>query len=355
MDTPPFSPGVVDNASGDIAILELARVLNKHRDKLGKSIRFAFWTAHEIGRYGGSTWYNDNFWHDLRYDCVGVFNIDSPGAEGATVYRASSISEYQEAAKESIKAVTGIEVESGRRRGGLGSRAGDSSFWGTGLTHTGSGSGRPSDLRDPYCNASGGGWWWHTPYATMDHGDVDVLEETVKVQLNYIFRIINSTVLPMNYVPLAGAMLEILESLQEKSEKVKAYFNLYPVIDRAREFKELAEKLEETVETAVEKRASGDVLEELNHCLMWIGRHIHPVGHSNAGITEQVSMETFGATPFPRISEILKLADMTLHQSPEFKFLATKLVRQRNLVEDAFYLTNELIRETIAKVEQSLN
>jgi len=189
----------------------------------------------------------------------------------------------------------------------------------------------------------------------MDHGDVDVLEETVKVQLNYIFRIINSPVLPMNYVPLAGAMLEILESLQEKSEKVRAYFNLYPVIDRAKEFKELAEKLEETVKTAVEKKASGEVLEELNHCLMWIGRYIHPIGHSNAGITEQVSMETFGATPFPRIYEILELADMTLHQSPEFKFLATKLVRQRNLVEDAFHLANELIRETIAKVEKSLN
>lgn len=353
MDTPPFSPGVVDNASGDVAILELARILNKYRDKLGRSIRIAFWTGHEIGRYAGSTWYNDAFWHDLRYNCVGVFNIDSPGAEGATRRGVSGVNEYWQAAVDSLKSVTGAEVEPRRGRRGLGSRAGDSSFWGTGLTHTGAGSGRPQETRDPFVNASGGGWWWHTPYATQDRGDVGVLATDVKVQLNYIFRITNSTVLPLNWVPYSEAVLRILEDLQEKADKVRTYFNLYPVIERAKEFRELAEKLEETVRSAVDKKASEDILEELNHCLMWVGRHMHPVAHSNAGITEQVSMETFGATPFPRIYEILKLADMTLHQSPEFKFLVTKLVRQRNLVEDAFYQTNELIRETIAKVQKS--
>ncbi|MBW1994389.1 MAG: M28 family peptidase, partial [Deltaproteobacteria bacterium] len=114
VDTPPFSPGVTDNASGVVAILELSRVLNSHREKLDRSIRFAFWTAHEIGRYGGSTWYNDRFWHDLRYYCIGFLNIDSPGAEGATTYRAAPIAEVRDAVFDSIKAVTGIEVETSR-------------------------------------------------------------------------------------------------------------------------------------------------------------------------------------------------------------------------------------------------
>jgi len=350
VDTPPFSPGVTDNASGDVAMLELARILGGHRKRLGRSVRFAFWTGHEIGRYAGSTWYNDAFWHELRYRCIGFLNIDSPGAEGANTYRAAPIGEVQELAVESIRTATGIEVKSHRWP----TRAGDSSFWGTGIPHASVTSARPKELYDPFVNYSGGGWWWHTPWATLDHSDVDVLATDVRVELNYIFRMTNCPVLPMGFAPYAQALLAILEDLQAKADKVRAYFDLQPVIDKAEEFKELAEKLETAVKRALEKGASGEVVEELNRCIMWVSRHINPVAHSNAGKTEQMSMETFGATPFPRIHGILKLAEMPLPYSPDFKFLQTKLLRQRNLVEDGFHLANELIRETLGKVEEAL-
>ena len=42
---------------------------------------------------------------------------------------------------------------------------------------------------------------------------------------------------------------------------------------------------------------------------------------------------------------------MPMYQAPEFKFLLTKLVRQRNFVEDGFCLANDLIRETLAKLD----
>ncbi|MFQ6052774.1 MAG: M28 family peptidase [Candidatus Bathyarchaeia archaeon] len=350
VDTPPFSPGVTDNVSGDVAILELARILNRHRERLGRSVRFAFWTGHEIGRYAGSTWYNDAFWHELRYRCIGFLNIDSPGAEGATTYRAAPIGEVQELAVESIRAATGVEVESFRWP----TRAGDSSFWGTGLPHASVTSARPRELYDPFVNYSGGGWWWHTPYATMDHGDVDILATDVKVDLNYIFRMTNCPVLPMNFAPYADAMLERLEDLQARAEKVRAYFNLHPVIERARELRRLAGALEAAVGRALERGAPEAVVEELNRCLMRVSRHINPVAHSDAGKTEQMSMETFGATPFPRIHGILKLAEMPLPHAPEFKFLKTKLLRQRNMVEDGFHLANEEIRETLKRIEEAL-
>lgn len=353
VDTPPFSPGIADNASGDVAILEIARLLSKYRKNLRRSVRLIYWTGHEIGRYAGSTWYNDAFWHDLRYNCIGVFNIDSPGAEGATIIGVSATSELREAAIDSIKTVTGLQ-EVSIRGSGIGTRAGDCSFWGTGITHTDCLSTRPKEMYDPYCNFSGGGWWWHTPYATKDFGDVNILATDVKVQLNYIYKLTNNPILPMNYIPYADALLSILNDYQKKANKIKAYFNLYPVIERAKEFKELVEKLEEIVKLAVMKKSSEQVMAELDHCLLWIGRYLHPVAHSNAEITEQVTMEYFGAVPFPRIYEILKLADMTLHQPPDFKFLTTKLIRQRNLVEDAFYQANELIKKTISSVENSI-
>jgi hypothetical protein len=348
VDTPPFCPGVVDNVSGDVAMLELIRILNGHKDKLRRSVRFAFWTGHEIGRYSGSTWYNDAHWHELRYNCTGFLNIDSPGTEGANTYRAAPTGEVQELAAHSIKAATGIVVETFRWP----TRAGDHSFWGTGLPHASVVSSRPKELYDPFVNYSGGGWWWHTPYETMEHGDADVLAADVKVNLNFVFAMTNCPILPVNFVPYADAMLKMLGDLQAKAGKVSAYFNLQPVIDGAKEFRRLSEDLEKAVE-AVGKGASDEDAEALNRCLMWVSRHINTVAHSDAEKTEQMTMETFGATPFPRIHKILRLAEMPLPHSPEFKFMQTKLLRERNMVEDGFHLANEQMRETLAKVKKA--
>jgi len=348
VDTPPFSQGATDNISGNTAIVEVARILNKHGDKLRRSVRIAFWTGHEIGKYAGSTWYNDAFWHDLRYNCVASYNIDSPGVDGATTVREAPVSEVLDAVLDSVKDATGITVEHFRWP----TRAGDGSFWGTGLPHVGVTTSRPKETYDPHVNYSGGGWWWHTPYETYDKMDADILATDVKIELNYIMRLASCPVLPFNFVPYAAHMAKLLEEMQAKAEKVKGYFNLYPVIDRAKEFVDLSERLE-AASAKVRRRGSAEKIERLNTCLMWVGRHVNPVAHSDAGISEQTSMETFGAQPFPRISEIVDLANMTLHQSPEFKFLLTKLVRERNTVEDAFYQANELIKKTLTDLGEA--
>ncbi|MDH5792232.1 MAG: hypothetical protein OEZ44_08585, partial [Candidatus Bathyarchaeota archaeon] len=201
-----------------------------------------------------------------------------------------------------------------------------------------------------HVNYSGGGWWWHTPYATMEHGDVEVLAMDVRVELNYIWRMTNCPVLPYNFVPYADHMVKVLEDYQGKTDKVKGYFNLLPVIERAKEFRELSREMERKAAEVIEKGDLEEEAEELNRCYLLVSRHVNPVAHSNAGPAEQMSMETFGATPFPRIQEVVKLAEMTPHQSGEFKLLRTKLLRQRNAVEDGFYQANEAIRETLAKL-----
>jgi len=345
VDTPPYCLGATDNISGDTAILEVARVLNKHREKLRRSVRIAYWTGHEIGKYAGSTWYNDAFWHDLRYNCVASYNIDSPGVQGATTVREAPYSEVLDAVLESVKDATGITVEHYRWP----TRAGDGSFWGTGLPHVSVTTSRPKETYDPHVNYSGGGWWWHTPYETHDKMDLDILVTDVKIELNLIWRLANCPVLPFNYTQYADRMIKILEDMQGKSEKISGFYNLYHLIDEAKELRALAEKLE-AASKRVAKEGDPAKVEELNRCLMWVGRNVNPVSHSDADIANQVSMETFGAQPFPRISQITELASMTLHQSPEFKFLYTKLVRERNLVEDGFYQANELIKATLQKL-----
>ncbi len=346
VDNPPFSPGVVDNLSGDVAILELASLFSKHGDKLRRSIRIAIWPGHEIGRYAGSTWYNDAMWHELRHQCFCSLNIDSPGTEGATGFRAVQVTEVMDAAQDTIEAVQGHKVENLR----WATRAGDGSFWGTGMPHVSVTTSRPPEDYDPHVNYSGGGWWWHTPFATMDHGDVDVLEMDVKAELGFIVRMTNSPVLPFNFTAYAERMVEILKEMQGKAEKVKGYFNLHPVIERAEEFAALSAELEKAIEAKAGKLSS-DETKELNTALIWVSRHVNPVAHSNAGPSEQTTMETFGAQPFPRISGIVDLANMTLHQSHEFKLLKNHLLRQRNIVEEGFVQANTLIEETLADLK----
>jgi len=345
VDTPPFSKGATDNISGDTAILEVARILNKHRESLRRSVRIAYWTGHEIGKYAGSTWYNDAYWHDLRYNCIASYNIDSPGVMGATTVREAPYSEVLEAILESVKDATGITVKDYRWP----ARSGDGSFWGTGIPHVAVTTSRPKETYDPHVNYSGGGWWWHTPYETSDKMDVSILSVDVKIELNLIIRLANCPIIPFSYTTYAARIIEILEEMQGKSEKIKSYYNLNPIIGEAKEFKTLSMKLDNLIEKVAGEGDQAKV-NELNLCLMWIGRHVNPITHSDADIANQMSMETFGAQPFPRISQIVELSQMTLHQSPEFKLLLTKLVRERNLVEDGFYQANKLINATLSRL-----
>ena len=48
LDSQPGTPGGNDNASGSIAVIELARVLKDYPNRY--SMRFAVWTSEELGR-----------------------------------------------------------------------------------------------------------------------------------------------------------------------------------------------------------------------------------------------------------------------------------------------------------------
>ena len=78
--------GIGDNATGDAALLELARVLWGLRDRLKRSVRIAWWPGHSTGRYAGSTWYADTFADEIDEHCIAQLDIDSPGCAGATAY-----------------------------------------------------------------------------------------------------------------------------------------------------------------------------------------------------------------------------------------------------------------------------
>ena len=100
--------GVGDNATGNATLLGLADVLWRHRDKLRRSVRIAWWPGHSTGRYAGSTWYADAFGLDLDENCVAHVNCDSPGCRWATSYHQTTcMSELQGFISGVITDVTG--------------------------------------------------------------------------------------------------------------------------------------------------------------------------------------------------------------------------------------------------------
>src|SRR5262245_53657480 len=108
--------GVGDNATGNATLLEIARVLWKHRDKLERSVRIAWWPGHSTGRYAGSTWFADHFAIDLDENCVAQLNCDSPGCRWATEFKDISwMKETERFVQGVIKEVTGLPAHGERQ------------------------------------------------------------------------------------------------------------------------------------------------------------------------------------------------------------------------------------------------
>ena len=79
-----FGQAATDNAAGNACIVELARVINLHRDELRRGLVCGFWTAHETGTMVGSAWFADRYWDRLRRHGCAYIQIDQPACVGTT-------------------------------------------------------------------------------------------------------------------------------------------------------------------------------------------------------------------------------------------------------------------------------
>jgi len=193
--------GIGDNATGDATLLELARVFKQHEAALDRTLRIAWWSGHSHGRYAGSTWYADEYAHDLAHNCVAHVNVDSPGCRWATVYEnVAWMSEAEGFCQQVIRDVTGQE-SSGE---GHVLRAGDCSFNNLGVTtYFMLSSTMPQDLvteKGYYAvGGCGGNIAWHTEDDTLDIADRDNLLRDMRVYATILLRSLNAPVAPFDY------------------------------------------------------------------------------------------------------------------------------------------------------------
>ncbi|MBM3568093.1 MAG: M28 family peptidase [Alphaproteobacteria bacterium] len=207
--------GVGDNATGDATMLEMARVLWKHRKSLGRSVRIAWWPGHSTGRYAGSTWFADHFARDLDEDCVAQIDCDSPGCRWATSYhQTTAMSEVESHVTDVIREVTGTEAKTKRPN-----QAGDYSFNNIGISsYFMLSSTMPDALRAEkgYYQVSGcgGNIAWHTENDTIEIADKDVLLTDIKIYLLSTLRNANAEILPYDWRATAKEFGSTIERYQ---------------------------------------------------------------------------------------------------------------------------------------------
>jgi Iap family predicted aminopeptidase len=327
--------GAMDNGTANATMLEVARVLAGHRDRLHRSVRIAFWPGHTQGRYSGSTWYFDHFWEDLHDNCVLHVNADSTGARGASIYRALSMAETREFAVAAIRDAIGEEAEPERQ-----SRAGDQSFWGCGVpsvymdlsqvppemaARQGS-SGLFTAAGQPERRQPGGlPWWWHTAEDTIDKIDPEVLERDTRVYLLATLRAAAAPVLPFRY---REAAREIRETLERYQETAAGRLDLGPAVARATRVEERAAEVDRLLD-ALGPEPAPERAAAINRALQEMDRELVLINFTAQGPFDQDL--AIPVPPVPLLEPVRHLAGLD-PTSDEARFLATELLRNRNKV-----------------------
>lgn len=204
--------GVMDNGSANATMMEVTRCMAKNRNAMKRHLRLCFWSGHSQGRYSGSTWFADKYWHELHRDCAVHVNVDSTGGEGNSLLStAPAATELSEFAQEVIKQNSGQGYDGNRM-----ARNSDQSFWGIGI---------PSLFGILSCqpNETVGvrnalGWWWHTPYDKIERINPAFLLRDTQIYAHALAHLVSDPYLPLNIAAQVADLLSNIAEIQLPSE-----------------------------------------------------------------------------------------------------------------------------------------
>ncbi len=333
--------GVGDNAVGDATMLEVARVLWKHRASLKRSVWIAWWPGHSTGRYAGSTWFADHYAIDLYQHCIAQVNCDSPGCRWATEYiDVSWMSEAEDWARHVIKSVTGKDA-----RGERPHQAGDYSFNNIGISsYFMLLSTMPPELRAEkgyyVVGGCGGNIAWHTEEDTLEIADREVLLRDMRIYLAAVAGAANSTIAPFRFSRTLAEFGATLKRYQEAAATEYAF-------DAARAaLAQLAASISgfETRCAALQGRDIGDpAVRRANAALRRLARILVPVNFTMGPAFFHDPAETISPLPDLRPAQLLRGAP------PDQRgFIRTHLKRCENRLVAALLDARHVVEATLA-------
>src|SRR5262245_23986826 len=316
--------GIGDNATGDAALLELARVLWSVWGQLKRSVRIACWPGHSTGRYAGSTWYADTFADELDEGCIAQLDIDSPGCADATAYEEVMwMAEADSLCRSSIRDALGVAAERVRPL-----RAGDYSFnqiGPTGLYMLLSNIPIEERKRRGYyaVGGCGGNTAWHTPDDLMPVADLEILRRDLAVYLTTIVRIVNAPLHPFDYTKAVEEMAAAVEQYQQAAAGEMDFTSVLTELGR------LGDDIRAWRADAESRigRADAGMRRRLNATLRRIARLLVPLNYARGERFDHDPALKFGTVP--RLEAALGLATASSEIKP---FLKVGLAREANKV-----------------------
>ncbi|MDR7544708.1 MAG: M28 family peptidase [Armatimonadota bacterium] len=337
--------GAMDNGSANATMLEVVGVLAARPRR--RCIRIAFWSGHSHGRFAGSTWYADTFWHDLYRHCVAHVNADSTGGRGATVLEdAPVMAETIALAADLVRAIGGQELR-GRRIG----RFADQSFVGIGVpslfgTFSEQDAANPETARGLSLfegaagRAAGLGWWWHTTEDTTDKIDEALLVRDTQIYTAAVYRLVNKPALPLDYAQTARELHRALAGYQAAA---RGRLDLSTEVAAAERLEVAAAGLNDALAAA---EAAGDErrLRVLNDAVMRLGRLLVPVGYTVGGPFDHDPGPVTAPVPALAQSALLGTLDPATHEA---RLLEVLLRRRANWVRWALEEAVEVIEAAL--------
>jgi hypothetical protein len=342
--------GAMDNAGANAVMLELARVLQRRRERLARHVRIAFWSGHSQGRYAGSARYVDERWSELERDCVVHVNIDSVGARDASVLaHAPSMAATHHVGAEAIRHVSGQRLAPARF-----ARAGDQSLVNIGVPslfmtlseqpadseHRLPGAGRPPAGGE--APATGGlGWWWHTPADTLDKLEPQALERDAAVYLHALEAFATEAIVPLDLCATAAQLHAHLTGFAARAAGRFALADVLVesarVVRLARAAARCAERLRDAPEQPAARR--------LNRALLAAARPLTRLDYAEGDRFAHDDVAPRG--PLPLLAPLEQLL-ATAPGSDDEHPLRIALTRQRNRVLHELRLAADALEQAAA-------
>lgn len=204
------------------------------------------------------------------------------------------------------------------------SRAADQSFWGIGVSSMSVYSMlTPDDAnRDPNVGGSGGAWWWHSEYETIDKFDAGILVQDTRLYASILLNLATADILPFKVAAIAE---DFLDSLKEYVEEAGRFLPLRQLVADVEALKVRLEVLQ--AECAA--FADDDTTAAANRLFLRLTRTLNPVLYQTGSPFEHDP--ALGSRALPSLTPALSLKTMNA-ESDAFKFTVVGLRRRINRI-----------------------
>lgn len=294
--------GGTDNAGANVAMLENARALFRHRTELRRGLVMAWWSGHSNGRYAGSTWFADHHFDELRRNALAYVNYEGLGQMEAKRFGAATTASLSALARDVVLMETGDTI-SPRPPG----RSSDESFNGVGLPLL--------EVSHSRLAEDGGYWWWHTPDDTRDKVDAEVLKVDADIYAAVLTRLLAEPVYP---VSLTAVVERLGTLLAERQQTAGTHLDLSDALARQARLLETVEQ----VETAAAAAAPGP---DVDLAVVAILRPLHRVLYTLLGPYHPDPAISEGPLPGLNAVDMLAANDPSTDRN---QFARTTLLRE---------------------------